>query len=241
MGCTKPCTTARINWANPVAHGLVFLTIGGYPVDLVTGQMVTLGGSATLQGMTVTADGPALESTVKTGADYAWWSDVLIALRVQDKHTMAAIIDIDDLDPGSRIITVPWNVAFTSPFFSMSLGAAGADTSYNHLWTVGAALQDSNGASYWPTSGRAAGTMTRDRATSSLFLNGKLFASVGGFATGVCDFSGDANHVVVLNHSKDSTGEGCDARLPFAAIWSRALEGSDIMGIFGDPWQLIAD
>lgn len=223
------------------AQGLRFLIVGGIPVDLVSGNKGTLIGAATMQGKT--PYGPAFESTVNTGVDGIWWSNVLLKM-IQDQHTLMTVYDWDALVTSGKPFCCDYraDTTWTSPWVSLALDMRnGTSGDFRGSRTVAAALTDYDNSA---AIGFVAGSpdvihWTRDRDLQKTFKHGIQVDTSTAGSTGVIDWN-TSTHYDIFTRSKDSTGEGADGRQSLLAGWGRVLSGDEISCLGHDPYQLFA-
>lgn len=238
-------TAPRLNTRNRVTDGLVFLAVGGYPFDLVSGRKGTLAGStASLLG--VSKYGGAFESTVSNGTMNISWPDTTVARALgtpTTQHTMMILADYDAVSANGHAITIPWDGTLNPPYFSLAMqedggGTGGLEVDYA---IVGLLQTYIPAGTFWQT-GLHSYAWTRNNATNIVYRDGAQFASDGAGTTGSVDFNGSATEIVINDAFSVALGPGSDSsndgRVYFAAIWARALTLSEVKSLNDNPAQM---
>lgn len=226
----------------PLAQGLMFVIVNGWPRDLVTGEKGTAIGSATPAGRTKW--GRAFESN-STSADGWWWPGSNIRT-IGNKVSIVMCVDIDsDGGDGSNLISVDYRAdgSFTTPYTIFNLNSGfGSRPRISLDFTKVTPTRDFDEQTVvWSTDPVAAVFgHTHDNGAGRFYSNGVAAGSTSAVTSGYFD-KGTYKHIDIFTRSKDSLGsDGVNGRIAYAAVWKRPLSAGEHALLAADPMRIIA-
>lgn len=238
---TQPVGPAHIDWNHPLARGLVYLTIGDLPAELVSySQIERIGGGTVANGKF----GNALKSSSDT-AD-GWYSkfDKSLVQSITSAFTVSVHCELTTVPSNGKLFNLPLtNSSWVAPYLTLGLGASGTDGRvylYNH---PGAGAGTTPTRAQFGASTLTAGTRhyiaSRDGTTAEALVNGVVSAvNTNTFTTNDVVF-GTADSIIQLNRTVSALGEGATAQNYHAALWNRALSLDEKKEFYENPYGLL--
>lgn len=236
-GQVKPQGVPQIDWTHPLAQSLIsyyFDTGLGFYIDLVTGNITTVGTGSTYPSVDASPNG--------TGFVFAPTG----SLAIQDPSTFSR---------------TSWAAPYSFAVGFQQLGTIGAGTQPSYAAVQDASGNDALLLYYLPaqtslflSSGNAAGLklapvpaantfnvaafVTTGASSSIGYLNGVVSANTGVQSN---TYTNVIIHFVAGQSAFNGTGanNGPNAQVFFMAIWNRQLTSAEALQLYTDPYSLL--
>jgi hypothetical protein len=219
--------------SSPLTRGLVFCMVGGWPVDLCTGNVGRYVGGPRVGHTRI---GNGYESTVTDGTQYMVFPDRLVRSRITQQYSFLYAADLDTISDDANIISIPWDGAIAEPYHSLTFCDDGTshDVCVRHAAAATRQQYNPGTTGYWVT-GYHTYAATRRGANIGIYKDGASSASTTGANAGDVDFSGSATELCVNAFSSTNPSSQYDGRFPILAIWARELSASEVKALNADP------
>lgn len=251
----KPPRWYGLDQDNPITRNLAFYSTPGksQAFDLVSGGQGWLANEADIHFNGVTELGTALQKTALNTGTIGYFqggtfggakSGVANIVRDCTMYFLGIVTTLNATH--SVMVAVPWQTSMAAaPFFAVVFfikhtnpttalfGYADSGT------TIATVFSDSSYAladgliHHW--------AVTRRGATVTFYRDGFQFGSAPTLASNVDTNHGSRKPVILMLQSADTQDLGFIGQCLAAGIWSRALEPSEILSLYNEPWQMIEE
>lgn len=240
-----PNAGSQIDWSHPLARDLVFCSLSGQGVELVSGNRGSLFSAGTLDGSTL--HGLAMRSSSNTlgGMQFPFFDRVSAAI---NDFTIISWTKTDDLSASAKLLSIPFrSTGWTTPFMGISFGRSGTGS----LGELAITRQDNSAlqaivsdAGFLVVSGailnQYAVTRVRDPSVVTFYRNGLRFGATKVIHNLPAHLL-NKQPVCLLQRSNASNGEGATGQNASTMMWARSLSAPEIASLYAQPYQFLFD
>ena len=230
---SQPDASISINWANPLAQGLIGAVTGSRNLEHVTNGVLTPFGTNAVRNSSDNGETFGTTSGTTSG-----WNTGIVPPTLF-RATAMQIFTLESWSNFSHIWSCPQNAAWSPGVSTIGVQRRGSNTSLQFHGS-------DSGASpvvFASNIGLATGqthrmVFTRRGTTAAAIINGQTEAlsASGNFSN---SFANPNNLSVALhNRSALSPGDGWVGRTALWLLWARDFTDAELREVYNDPWQL---